>query len=134
MSYPSPTRAARAVVAAAAIVLSAACGSDSGEPRPSATWSAVLESPFGDEGAAVLELEGDVVAARAPQGTRVMHNRSGGVTRLVVVRDEPGTITFEIDLPEGDAAPAATVVEVSGPDDALRATTSGYSVVFAGRS
>ena len=126
-------RAARALAASAALFL-AACGSDAGEPPQSLTYAAELESPNGAEGAAVLEVEGDVAAVRAPQGARLLTHRDGDVTRIVVVLDAPGTIAFELDLAERGPAPRARVVEVSGADDALRASTSRYAVSFRARS
>ena len=80
----------------------------------------------------MLELEGIVAATRAPAGTRVMHHVDAGVTRVVVVRDQPGQLAFELDLAERGAAPAARVIQVSGPDDALRASTSGYRLSLRG--
>lgn len=132
--HPSRTpRPLRRVLAVLALVPLAACGSDGGgEPRQSVTWSAQLVSPNGAEGAAVLELDGAVAATRTPAGTRVMHHVDGGVTRVVVVRDEPGQLSFELDLAGRGAAPAASVIEVSGPDDALRASTTGYRVSLRG--
>lgn len=131
--HRSPTRrAARVLLAAAALAIASACGSDAGEPRPSLTYAVELDSPNGDEGAAVFELEGDVAAVRAPAGSRVMTNDVGSVTRVIVVRDEPGAIAFEIDLAERGVAPDVSVVEVSGPDDALRPSTGSYSVSVRG--
>lgn len=130
LRLPRPLHSVLAVVA---LALLAGCGSDGGgEPRQSIGWSAQLVSPNGAEGAAVLELDGVVAATRAPAGTRVMHHVSGGVTRVVVVREEPGQIAFELDLAERGAAPAASVIEVSGPDDALRAPATGYRVSLRG--
>ena len=133
MQILSPSsRAMRALVAAAAVFL-AACGTDSNEPQQALTFAVELDSPNGDEGAALLELEGDVAVVRAPAGTRIMMHRDGGATRVVVVRDEPGSIAFEVDLAEPGPAPEARVIEVSGPDDALRAVSSGYAVSFRAR-
>ena len=133
MQIPSPSsRGARALVAAAAVFL-AACGSDSNEPQQALTYAAELDSPNGDEGAALLELEGAVAAVRAPAGARVLTHRAGDVTRVVVVLDEPGSIAFEVDLAEPGPAPGARVIEVSGPDDALRAVSSRYAVSFRAR-
>lgn len=130
---PRVPRPLRRIVTLAALALLSSCGSDGGgEPRQSVTWTAQLVSPNGDEGAAVLELDGAVAATRAPAGTRVMHHVDGGVTRIVVVRDQPGQLSFEVDLAERGAAPAASVIEVSGPDDALRASTEGYRLSLRG--
>ena len=133
LDRPHVARTARRVFTFLALALLAACGSDGGgEPRQAITWSAQLVSPNGAEGAAVLELEGVVAATRAPAGTRVLHSVDGDVTRVVVVRDQPGQLSFELDLVERGAAPAASVIEVSGPDDALRATTTAYRVSLRG--
>jgi hypothetical protein len=133
MQHSLHSRAARALLAAASLLAAAACGSDSGEPRQSLSYSVELESPNGAEGAAVLEIDGDVAAVRGPAGARILTHDANGATRVIVVLDQPGTIAFELDLAERGPSPEASVVEVSGPDDALRATTAGYSVSVRAR-
>jgi hypothetical protein len=132
-----PRRVARPlsrVLTLLALALLSACGSDGGgEPLQSLTWSAQLVSPNGAEGAAVLEIDGDVAAVRGPAGSRILTHDANGRTRVIVVLDQPGTIAFELDLAERAPKPGANVVEVSGPDDALRATTAGYSVSVRAR-
>ena len=132
MQHPFHRRGARPILAVAALFL-AACGSDSKAPPQSLGFFVELESPNGAEGAAVLELDGDVAAVRAPAGSRVLTYAASGMTRVIVVLDQPGTIAFEIDLAERGPAPEARVIEVSDPNDALRAPSSRYDVSFRAR-
>ena len=122
------------VLALVALALLSACGSDGGgEPLQSRTWSAQLVSPNGAEGAAVLQIDGDIAAVRGPAGSRILTHRANGATRVIVVLDQPGAIALELDLAERAPAPEANVVEVSGPDDTLRGSTAGYAVTLRAR-
>jgi hypothetical protein len=117
-----------AAAAAAATLAAGACG-DAG-PGPAAESRPSLlrvVSPNGAEGAAVFELAG-VAAVRAPAG-RVFVQAGGaaGVTRAVLVLDEPGPLRLVVD-PAPGATPRATLVEVAAPDDALRPSLAGYGV------
>lgn len=124
--HRTPRRAAAALLLAAA----AACGPDASAPR-NVDVVATLRSPNGAEGAAVVELSGAEVLDASTDGGRLFLAGAGGVTRVVIVRDEPGAIAFRLTVDREAPTPAAVVVEVAGPDDALRPSVDGYAVEFA---
>ncbi len=102
-----------------------ACSSDGTGPGE---MRAVVVSPDGDLGAAVLELGGvlDII----PVGGRAFTERNGEVLRVVIVLDEPGQIEFRIKMADITGQPAATVVEVADGDNQIPDSVSGYRVQF----
>lgn len=111
------------------VLVLAAC--DAGGPeRLAGTWTATLVSPNGAEGAAVVELEGAGITAIRPLDGRVFSSIGDDGARVVVVRETPGIVRFEVDLAGAPGVPEARVVEVAGPDDALR-PLEGYTVEVA---
>lgn len=128
LAASSPLR--RLALLAAAVFALGACSDEptGGAPRPG-EMRATLVSPNGPEGSAVLELTGgtiqDVAAAEA--FVRV-YWVSGTPARFVVLRLEPGEIAFRLLTADVNDPPELRVVEVGGPDDALRSDLSGYSV------
>lgn len=92
---------------------------------------AVLRSPNGAEGAAVLELAAVGLGPIAVPGGSAYVNETGGVTRVVIVLRAPGEIRFGIVLPDGVAAPAVTILEVADGRNELRASLSGYVVDYS---
>ncbi len=126
--HPTRSRSRRALLALPAL-LALACGGDDGSPPPvdPVVRTAVLESPNGDEGAAVIALEGEVAAVTALDGATVFAEPVGGATRVIVVRQTPGALRFQVRL-AGATPPAATIVEVADGADRLRASLAGYQV------
>ena len=53
----------------------------------------------------------------------------GAPTRVVVVRRDPGEIAFRLLAEDVNDPPELRVVEVGGPDDALRDDLAEYAVV-----
>lgn len=107
-------------------VLLGACDA-SGPERVAGTFTATLMSPHGSEGAAVVELEGaGITAVRALDGLTWASLGDGG-GRVVVVRESPGIVRFELELRGAPSLPEVRVVEVAGPDAALR-PLDGYRV------
>ncbi len=104
-----------------------ACSSDGTAPNPGEIRAVVL-SPDGDLGAAVLELGG--VLDITPVGGRAFTERNGDVLRVVIVLDEPGQIEFRIKTADMTGQPTATVVEVADGDNQVPESVSGYSVQF----
>ncbi len=102
-----------------------ACSSDGTGPGE---MRAVVVSPDGDLGAAVLELGG--VLDITPVGGRAFTERNGDVLRVVIVLDEPGQIEFRIKTADITGEPAATVVEVADGDNQVPESVSGYHVQF----
>jgi len=112
----------------------AACDGGGTTPREPAggDYDALLQSPNGPEAAAQLELTGggieDVQSTAA--ATIVSSSPVSNGRRVVIVRLQPGPLQFRVRMAEGQGPPSARVVEVAAPDDALRASLSGYRVTF----
>lgn len=115
-----------AVLLAAAAFL-AACN-DGPAPGPGA-FTASLVSPHGAEGAAVLELVGPGIQGVSGDGARVWGRPGAGDTvTVVVIADEAGSLGFRVAVADTLRRPEARVVQVAGPDDALREALEGYRV------
>lgn len=111
----------------------AACDGGTAPREPAGgDYDAVLQSPNGPEAAAQLELTGAGIedvqstsAAAIVSSSSVSNGR-----RVVIVRLQPGPLQFRVRMAEGQGPPSARIVEVAAPDDALRASLSGYRVTF----
>jgi hypothetical protein len=112
----------------------AACG-DGGGPgtgtEDGGVYNAVLQSPNGAEGAAAIELTGPGIQSVTASGGRIFSQASGGTTRVVVVHQTATEIAFRVIMAEGQAPPAARVVEVVDGNDLPRTSLAGYSVTFS---
>ncbi len=111
------------------VVIAWAVGCDDGPPVPGALTVYVV-SPNGLESAAIVELDGvfDQVEA-APTGA-VFSEVADGRTRIVVVMRSQGDVWFQVFVPNVNEPPAATVLEVAGPSNDLRADLEGYRLQF----
>ena len=121
----------RRLLLALSVFLWAAC-SDHGPVADSELLTATLVSPNGAEGAAVIVLY-DVRGGIAPVGDTELYQSHGDVlTRLVLINQVGGTLSFAVEVFAVGSPPVAVVLEVAGPDDELRASLSGYRVEFGG--
>ena len=59
---------------------------------------------------------------------QVFFDRDGNTTRVVVILDEPGQISFEMRVADVGELPSATIVQVAGDDNALRTSVSEYEI------
>ena len=125
---PSRRCLVKHVLSTALALALVACSSDGTAPNPDEIRAVVL-SPDGDLGAAVLELGG--VLDITPVGGRAFTERNGDVLRVVIVLDEPGQIEFLIRLSDVAGQPAATIVEVADGDNQVPESISGYRVEFS---
>ncbi len=119
------------VLIAGSTLLASACGDDP-VPGPG-TLTASLVSPAGDEGAAVLLLLGDGVESVSAFGDTEVHARISAAesqTRVVLINELGGTLTFELEVANVLEPPTWVVEEVAGPDDELRPDVGGYRVEF----
>jgi len=122
---------ARFLVVAVLAVL-AAC-TDAGPRRGPGTVTGTVQSPNGDEGAAVVLLVGEgVVEVRSVGGTDAYATTDGDMTRVVLVNLEGGTLAFELDLADASRPPVTSLGQVAGPDDQLRPDLSAYRVEWGG--
>jgi len=88
-----------------------------------------LVSPNGSEGAAVLQTtDGGITEIAVAAGLQAFHWTEGGLTRIVLLRDEAGEIRFVISVEDQNRPPQLEIVEVADGANRLRASLAGYSV------
>lgn len=96
------------------------------------TLTATLRSPNGPEGAAVLLLVGEGVAAVSSAGGAEAHSFSTGqATRVVLIHPDGGSLSFDVEMADRSRPPVAVIREVAGPDDRLRSDLTGYRLEFS---
>ena len=91
-----------------------------------------LLSPNPTEGAAVLEVSGVVgLGSVTTDNGEAFYETDGSITRVVVILDDPGQITFNIRTQDVADLPAVTVVQVADGNNELRSSLDGYDVEWA---
>ena len=110
-----------------------ACDSTPAEVTGPGEMQALLVSPNGAEGAAVIELAGEGIGAvTALRGSgRVFAERVGATVRVVVVLDQPGEIRFHVAVDDVSDPPTGAVLEIADGSNEIRQSLAGYSVEFA---
>jgi hypothetical protein len=111
------------------VVIAWAVGCDDGPPIPGAV-TVYLVSPNGLESAAIVELDGVFDQVEAAPSAAVFSEVADGRTRIVVVMRSPGDVWFQVFAPNVNEPPTATVLEVAGPLNDLRADLEGYRLQF----
>lgn len=104
----------------------AACSEGTTGPDRSAPTTVTVISPAGAEGGAVLEVIGHGVATSLDPG-EVVSEVLGERTRILVLRREPGALRFRFAPTDGSQLGVITILEVAGPDNALRTNPNAYS-------
>jgi hypothetical protein len=115
------------IAVAVAALLTASCDNSTGSSGPG-PLSAVLVSPNGNEGAAVLDVVGSVESVTTPDGVAAYTTPAANGLRIVLVRLDAGPLSMTLKVPDISNPPALSVVEVAGPDNALRQSLAGYRV------
>jgi hypothetical protein len=117
------------VLAGVAVLGVAGCGDEATPPEPVPGDLAVsLVSPNGAEGAAVFQTSDAGVVEVSATGAQAFQLTAGGVTRIVVLLDEPGDISFTLGVEDLNQPPELQIVEVADPENRLRADLSQYTV------
>lgn len=111
------------------LLAAAAACDDSPTPGPG-TLTAVLASPNGAEGAAVITFPSSGVGEIGAVSGQVFSRVDGDSVTVVVVREPGGELAFSIALADTTALPMGVVKEVAAPNDRLRTTLAGYQLVF----
>jgi hypothetical protein len=100
-----------------------------GGPSGPGLFGVTLTSPYGPDGAAVVELTDapslGVVAVELGQS---FYEHEGSTTRAVVVMATPGEIYFTAHTEDLGELPTVTLVQVADGEDQLREDLSGYDV------
>lgn len=111
----------------AAALASGACH-EGPAPGPG-TLTVSVVSPHGAEGAAVLALHGRGIDGVDGSGAWVRARPGRGDTVVVaVVAEEAGPLSFRLALADTLRRPEVRILQVAGPDDALREALEGYRV------
>ena len=104
------------------------CGSEPTAPTGPGQFQFEVRGGYSDDAAVALELTGlgitDVVAIDGD----LYFSSFGPTTRVVVVLNEPGAITFLVDVQELGEPPTVRLIEVAGADNEIRASTTAYTV------
>ena len=120
----------RRILSALTLALLVACA-DEGPVSGPGTMTAVLVSPNGAEGAALLILLGSGVGQITRVGdTEVYSYSSANATQIVLINQAGGDLSFQVAVADTTDLPSVVVQEVAGPDDELRTPTSGYDLEF----
>lgn len=109
------------------------CG-DNPTPPPVAnpgTLTVRLDSPAGPESAARFRLIGGGIREILASEGRVFSALRGDTADVIVVLQVPGDVRFRLSVADTADLPTMTVVEVAGPDNALRGP-GGYSLEAGG--
>jgi hypothetical protein len=122
------TRAASLSLAVVAALT--ACGT---EPVYTA-FEVSLISPHSLEGAAVIELDGELPDATTAGDGQVYTHADNGITRVVIVLEDPGVIGFTLQTDAAREVPTARVIEVADASNELRSSLGEYRVEFRGVS
>lgn len=88
-----------------------------------------LASPNGSEGAVLLELDVPISSLQA-LGGEAFQESVDGRTRILAL-DDAGEIRFRVGVRDTREPPPYRIIEVAGPDSALRGDLSGYTLTFA---
>ena len=117
------------MVGCAFTALFLACGEEATQPAPVPGDLAVsVVSPNGLEGAAVLQTAQEGILGITAEVGQAHHWRADGVSRIVVLLDQPGDIRFTLAVADITRPPTLRVVEVADPDNRLRTMLLGYVV------
>jgi hypothetical protein len=120
-----------AFVAVVATVAAAACDSGLFGPSGSGVIQVSVTSPYGPEGAAVFELTGGVdLGPVTTDGGDTFFEHADGTSRVVVVRDEPGQLWFQVRTADVGKFPTVKILQVADGENRLRPSVSGYEFDF----
>ena len=87
-----------------------------------------LQSPNGDEGAAVFEIENPLGLGEITSlGGWLFHEEVGEKIRVVAILTTPGAIQFQVRADDVGNLPVINVIQVAGPENELR-SIDGYQV------
>jgi hypothetical protein len=112
-------------------VASLATCTDAGPVSGPGTVDAILVSPNGAEGAALVVLTGEGLGEAVGLGdTEVYRSDASGSTRVVLVNRVAGDLAFRIEVADTTRLPAVFVEQVAAPDDELRADVTAYRLEF----
>ena len=112
---------------ALAVLVLAACDRST-DPGGPGTLTAFLISPNGAEGAAILDVVGEVESVSSTNDVRAFSSTTPTGKRVIVVRSTPGPLSVNFRVPDVSRPPQVSVIEVADGGDRIRASLNGYRV------
>ena len=104
-------------------------GCDEGVPEPGQVEGSLV-SPFGSEGAVVLEVQGPIIDTVRVLDGDVYQYADANVIRVVIILRSPGVIRFRMAVDDVSSPPAVRVIEVADANNELRTDLDGYMVAY----
>jgi hypothetical protein len=99
----------------------------SGPSGPGELHANILNPSGAVDGAAVLELTGPTgQGSITTNNGDVFFQRDGNTTRVVLILDDPGLLTFQLKVDDVSDLPAVTIVQVADGNNELRTSVSEY--------
>lgn len=123
-------RIATVVSLLVALLASAACDGGTGASPGGGEYIAVLASPHGPDGAALLEIGTEGVVEVTASSSALFQEPVSGGKRLVLVRQAPGRIEFRVQVARGYEPPAVRVLQVVDGDNRQRPSVAEYRVTY----
>lgn len=120
----------RRIIGVLAVLTAVGCGNEGPVAVPGTIRAAVV-GPTATDGAAVIVLVGEAIESVAPVPPSELFASVGDEgTQVVLIHPTGGRLEFSVAVSDTTRPISAVVQEVAGPDDALRADVSAYSVEF----
>lgn len=124
----------RRLAAAALLLAAAACDTGTG-PELGGEYLGMLDSPFGAEGAALIEISHpDIRSVSAPGRIMVAQGITERTVRVMLLNpprnQNGGPITFVVRMASGARPPDGVVMAVASPNHRAREFVGGYAVRF----
>ena len=123
------SRTLRFFAGAGVVLALGACG-DAGPVSAPGTVTAVVTSPNGSEGAAIISFPSEGVGAIGAVSGEVFSRVDGAYVTVLVVNEPGGELAFSMALADTTQKPIGLVEQVAAPNDVLRSTLAGYVVEY----
>ena len=109
------------------------CAGDEDPVEPDSVVPGVLTlfvySPFGEEGAALLDIEGGAVTAVTADAEAAVYMVPDGTRlRIAIVRAVAGDLKVQVAVSDTSAALNPRLLQVAGPNNTLRSSLSSYGI------
>jgi hypothetical protein len=119
-------------IVSALIICTTATGCDflglSGPSGPGELYASIV-SPNTLDGAAVIEITGGSgLGSITSDNGEVFYEHDGGTTRLVIILENPGPITFRVRVTDVAELPSAMVIQIADGNNELRTSLSDYEI------
>jgi hypothetical protein len=101
----------------------------SGPSGPGEIHANIMSPDGAVDGAAVLEITGPTgLGAITSDFGEVYFQRDGNTTRVIIILDDPGLLTFQMRVEDVAELPEVTVVQIADGNNVLRTTATEYEI------